>query len=117
MSHVSVMVGNSSSGIIEAPSFHLPVVNIGIRQLGRVQAENVINVDYTSTQILAGIQKALSTEIEKDLQFVDNPYSDGSASDKIVDKLKHIELGDQLIKKGFHDQKISNFVSKCGSAG
>lgn len=97
------MVGNSSSGIIEAPSFGLPVVNIGTRQAGRVKAANVIDVGYERTDILAGLRQALRPEFRAGLRQLTNPYGCGQASDIIVERLKSVLLDERLLMKRFHD--------------
>jgi UDP-N-acetylglucosamine 2-epimerase (non-hydrolysing)/GDP/UDP-N,N'-diacetylbacillosamine 2-epimerase (hydrolysing) len=100
MKIASVMVGNSSSGIIEAPSFGLPVVNIGIRQEGRERGRNVIDVEHNKEAIVKAIRKALT-----DKQFLDkakrgvNPYGDGKASQRIADILSELEITLQLLQK------------------
>lgn len=98
-----MMVGNSSSGLIEAPSFGLPVVNVGSRQEGRVRAENVIDVGYSKEAIVDGIKKALSPEFKNSLKGMKNPYGDGKTSGKIVASLKKIALDQKLIMKRFVD--------------
>lgn len=103
MSLASVMVGNSSSGIIEAASFGLPVVNIGDRQGGRVKGSNVIDVDYSTECILSGIRAALTEQFVKGSQTMVNPYGNGKASGLIVKTLGEIGLGPQLVKKLFVD--------------
>lgn len=97
------MVGNSSSGLLEAPSFKLPVVNIGTRQADRTRAANVIDVDYDREAILAGIRRALREEFRQALQNLVNPYGDGHASVRIVDRLREVPLDQQLIVKRFRD--------------
>ena len=97
------MVGNSSSGLVEAPSFGLPVVNIGTRQEGRLRAENVIDVGYRKEEILSGIQRALSADFRSKLHGMKNPYGDGQASQRIVQRLGEIPLDDRLIRKRFVD--------------
>lgn len=97
------MVGNSSSGIIEAPSFGLPVVNIGTRQTGRVRGANVIDVGYTRAEILSGIRAAAQSEFRERLRQIENPYGQGQASQRIVDRLKSVPLDDRLILKRFLD--------------
>lgn len=87
-----VLVGNSSSGIIEAPSFKLPVVNIGTRQDGRERAENVIEVSYDREEIKKGIEKALSQPFRERVQSCINPYGDGKASSRIVRILSELSL-------------------------
>lgn len=104
MRHASAMVGNSSSGLIEAPSFHLPVVNIGRRQAGRMRGANVIDVRSERGSILAGIRKALTPRFRSKLSGLRNPYDAGKpAADIIVDRLVSIRLGERLITKRFHD--------------
>ncbi|HJH25393.1 MAG TPA: UDP-N-acetylglucosamine 2-epimerase (hydrolyzing) [Methanophagales archaeon] len=100
MKIVSVMVGNSSSGIIEAPSFGLPVVNIGSRQEGRQRAENVIDVDYDKEKIKAAIKKALYDEDFKEkVKNCKNPYGDGKAGVRIADILSKIKIDKNLLQK------------------
>jgi len=100
MSIASVMVGNSSSGIIEAPSFKLPVVNIGIRQEGRDRAENIIDVRNDKEEIKAAIKKALCDEnFIKRVKNCINPYVDGKASQRIVKILSEIEITPNLLRK------------------
>jgi UDP-hydrolysing UDP-N-acetyl-D-glucosamine 2-epimerase len=103
MAVAAAMVGNSSSGIIEAPSFKLPVVNIGARQEGRVRAANVIDVGYESGEILAGIMQAIQPPFRESLKALVNPYGSGHAAESIVDRLKTVVLEDTLIRKRFHD--------------
>jgi UDP-N-acetylglucosamine 2-epimerase (non-hydrolysing)/GDP/UDP-N,N'-diacetylbacillosamine 2-epimerase (hydrolysing) len=99
--YASLMVGNSSSGIIEAPSFKLPVVNIGERQAGRMRGENVIDVECEGGFIAKGITKALSFEFSGLMKDITNPYGRGNTSGKIIDKLKNIPLTEELVKKRF----------------
>lgn len=90
MKITSVLVGNSSSGIIEAPSFHIPVVNIGTRQEGRQRAGNIIETSYSAQEISAAIRKSLSdTVFRKKVSHCKNPYGNGDSSKKIVDLLRH----------------------------
>lgn len=103
MSVAAAMVGNSSSGLIEAPSFRLPVVNIGTRQAGRVAAENVIQVGYDRAEITAGIESALQPKFREGLRQMMNPYGNGKAAEKIVDTLKTVKLDDRLIRKRFYN--------------
>jgi len=103
MANAAIMVGNSSSGIIEAPSFGLPVVNIGTRQKGRVRGENVIDVGYKQTEIIVGIRMALKPEFLNRISKKVNPYGRGQASRIIVAKLKKIPLDNKLISKKFHN--------------
>jgi len=96
----SVLVGNSSSGIIEAPYFKLPVVNVGSRNVGREHGENVIFVDYNKGQILNGIKKALfDEEFKKKVNNCINLYGDGKSSKRIVEVLATIHINKKLLKK------------------
>ena len=104
MSHVAAMVGNSSSGIIEAASFKLPVVNIGNRQSGRLRGKNVIDVGYARTEIADGIRKALSAEFKAGLSDLVNPYGDGHATDRIIGKLRELKIDGALLRKRFYQE-------------
>ncbi|MBA7616556.1 GDP/UDP-N,N'-diacetylbacillosamine 2-epimerase (hydrolyzing) [subsurface metagenome] len=96
----SVMVGNSSSGIIEAPSFSLPVVNIGSRQEGRQRAENVIDVGYNKEEIKSAIKKALYDEdFKRRVKNCKNPYGNGKAGVRIADILNKIKIDKKLLQK------------------
>lgn len=106
MKYVVVMVGNSSSGIIEAPSFRLPVVNIGNRQKGRLQGQNVINVECEEDDILAGITRAVHPSFREGLKGTNNPYRQSAqASEIIVKRLKDVTIDRNLLVKSFHDLK------------
>lgn len=106
LKNVIVMVGNSSSGIIEAASFKLPVVNIGNRQKGRLRAKNVIDVQLCEKdRIINAINKALSKEVIDSLQVIENPYGNGKVSNKIIEVLKNIPLTN-IIKKQFYKLEI-----------
>lgn len=95
-----VLVGNSSSGIIDAPSFGLPVVNIGTRQEGRERGCNVIDVDYRKEAILKAINKALTDrKFIKEVKKCENPYGDGRAGTRIAEILRGIEKTPRLLQK------------------
>jgi UDP-hydrolysing UDP-N-acetyl-D-glucosamine 2-epimerase len=98
-----VMVGNSSSGLIEAPSFALPVVNIGRRQHGRLRAANVVDVGHGREEILAGLRRALDPAFRRGLAGLRNPYGDGHAAPRIVRVLAEVALGRRLVQKRFVD--------------
>lgn len=106
MAVASAMVGNSSSGIIEAASFELPVVNIGTRQRGRVRGANVVDVDYDRASIVNGLGRALDPQFRAQLKGLPNPYGTGGAAEKIVDVLKGVELNDRLVMKRFYDLEV-----------
>ena len=98
--HASCLLGNSSSGIIEAPSIGLPVINIGSRQRGRIHADNVLYVDNDRKQIGEAISKSLTDEdyIRK-VKSVKNPYGDGKSSEKIVEVLRTVKIDSNLVYK------------------
>ena len=102
MAYASAMVGNSSSGIIEAASFGLPVVNIGDRQSGRFHGANVINAPCSDIAIEAAIQKATDPRFRHQIKDMANPYGNGSASEHIVSHIKSLDLSQDLIMKKFH---------------
>lgn len=97
-----VVIGNSSSGLIEVPSFKKATVNIGSRQTGRLKAESVIDCDSNKDSIVMAIRKALSPEFQQILQDVVTPYDEGMPSLQIKDQLKKVDLSNLLIKK-FND--------------
>lgn len=104
MAQAATMLGNSSSGIIEAASFRLPVVNIGRRQEGRFAPRNVLTVGTDKGEILAAIAKAISPRFRKSLNSMNNPYGDGHAAERIVAALRGLDWhAPDLIAKPFHD--------------
>ena len=98
-----VMVGNSSSGIIEAGSFALPVVNVGTRQQGRLRGPNVVDVGHRRDEIAAGLARALAPAFRRGLAGMRNPYGDGAAAPRITEVLRKVELGPRLVRKRFVD--------------
>ena len=91
LKYAKAVVGNSSSGIIEAPSFLIPTVNIGNRQEGRLRTENVIQTGYSVNEIYKGIEKALyDAEFLTKIENIKNPYGDGEASKYVVEAMKEI---------------------------
>jgi UDP-hydrolysing UDP-N-acetyl-D-glucosamine 2-epimerase len=103
MKLAAAMVGNSSSGIIEAASFKLPVVNVGNRQRGRLRPRNVIDVGSSQAEISAGIKRAIQPDFRAQLADLVNPYGDGHAAERIVQTLRGVELDDKLLLKHFHE--------------
>lgn len=99
MNHSSVMIGNSSSGIIESSSFKVPVVNIGIRQEGRERAANVVDVTHDRLEIERAIDQVISDDFMDSIENIVNPYGDGNASARIVEVLATVELDKRLIQK------------------
>ncbi len=105
MAHSAAMIGNSSSGIIEAASFKLPVVNIGSRQKGRVHGSNVVDVGYGHDEIKQGIRRVLDPAFGDELANVTNPYGDGQAAERIMERLTETAIDDRLLRKSFHDMR------------
>lgn len=105
--YVDGVVGNSSSGIIEAPSFHIGTINIGDRQQGRTKAQSVLDCSPTKASIQQALKTLYSDPFKKRLPMVENPYDGGNASEKICDVLKHAELNN-ILKKTFYDGPKSN---------
>lgn len=99
---VDVVLGNSSSGIAEAPSFQVATIDIGDRQKGRIKADSVISCEPTRSSISKALEKAFSEPFQEKLKQVKNPYGEGGASQKIVDVLKTYDYSD-ILKKKFYD--------------
>jgi UDP-hydrolysing UDP-N-acetyl-D-glucosamine 2-epimerase len=97
--NVDSMVGNSSSGIMEAASFALPVVNVGMRQQGRERARNIIDSPADTALILSALGRAMSAEFKQSLSGMANPYGDGTAAKTITSVLAEVPLESLLIKK------------------
>ena len=102
LQYVDGVVGNSSSGIIEAPTFKIGTINIGDRQKGRLRALSVIDVAPTAQDIQQALDQLYSAEFQNGLQKTQNPYGEGFASLKIMDVLKTTDFS-QLLKKSFYD--------------
>lgn len=96
------VVGNSSSGLAEVPSFKKGTINVGDRQRGRLQAESVINCEPTRQGIAAAFKKFYTADFQASLSQVQNPYGEGGASEKVVQTIKHYAL-DGIVKKSFYD--------------
>ena len=99
-------VGNSSSGLIEVPSFKKGTINIGDRQRGRIKADSVIDCQPNKVSILDAIDKLYSEAFQNMLTTVTNPYGDGGAAKRVVEVLRQVSLGD-ILKKRFYDAETS----------
>ena len=99
LSHVRVLIGNSSSGIMEAASFALPVVNVGIRQRGREKGRNILDAEATEASISQCLETALSENFRESLEGMENIYGDGHAAGRIVSVLAAVPLGEKLLTK------------------
>jgi UDP-N-acetylglucosamine 2-epimerase (non-hydrolysing)/GDP/UDP-N,N'-diacetylbacillosamine 2-epimerase (hydrolysing) len=97
--NVDLMIGNSSSGIMETPSFALPTVNVGMRQQGRERARNILDAAPEKAGIVAKVEIARSQQFRHSLEGMQNPYGDGQASEKIVSVLTSVPLGEKLLIK------------------
>lgn len=113
MKYSSIMIGNSSSGIIEAASFKLPVINIGDRQGGRFKSKNIIDCECSTESIIESIKRASSTSFKKSLGDLESPYGNGIASELIMEVLEMIDLDkkSEYLKKGFYDLNYENRIS------
>ena len=99
------IVGNSSSGIVEAASFKKPTVNIGTRQNGKFMPRNVINTGYSSKNIFNGVKLALSKKFNKRIKNLSNPYESNTSIKKIVNIILNLKINDKLLRKKFIDKK------------
>ena len=104
LAQVDAIVGNSSSGLHEAPSFRKATINIGDRQKGRIQSKSVINCKPLSQDIQKAIKDSYSQEFKEHLLNVQNPYGDGGAAKRIVETISNVDLS-SLIHKEFYDLK------------
>ena len=111
MQFVDGVVGNSSSGLTEAPTFKVGTINIGDRQRGRIKADSVIDCKPTKDSILTAIEKLYSKEFQEKLKNVKNPYGEGGAARKIKKVLKEKDLSD-ILKKQFYDIYVTNNLLK-----
>lgn len=102
VNHCDVVIGNSSSGLIEAPIFKKPTVNIGLRQNGRLKAASVIDCEPTVDSIQKAILLALSDDFQKTLEQVQSPYEEGMTSIRIKEELKNAKL-ENILQKKFYD--------------
>ena len=109
MKYAAAMVGNSSSGILEAASFELPVVDVGLRQRGREHGQNVTHVACDRSLILRAIEQATEPDFRASLNGLSNPYGDGYSAKRIVDVLRSATLDDRLIIKRFHEGGLNAF--------
>ena len=100
--YMDAVIGNSSSGLIEVPSFKVPTINIGDRQQGRVKATSVIDCEANEASIAAAIEKALSDEFKDKIKASENPYGTNNSSADIVKVLKTTNL-ENIVKKKFYN--------------
>ena len=105
LKYVDAVIGNSSSGLIETPSFKIGAINIGDRQKGRIKANNVIDCLPSKASIKNAFERLYSKEFQSAIKNCDNPFGDGHSSKNMVKVLKNQKL-DNILKKSFHDLKI-----------
>lgn len=103
MKYCSMVIGNSSSGIIEAPSFNIPTINIGNRQKGRLQSNSIINCNPTSSAIINSINQGLSPEFINSINIDSSPYDGGDTSSKILEIIYETLDSPIDLKKKFYD--------------
>jgi GDP/UDP-N,N'-diacetylbacillosamine 2-epimerase (hydrolysing) len=104
LKYCSMVIGNSSSGLLEAPSFGIPTINIGDRQKGRMQAISVVNCEPTQEEISRAIEIALSDSFARKAEKAVNPYGSGDTSDKVINVVKEYVLNEKInLKKKFYD--------------
>ena len=107
LKYCEMVIGNSSSGIMEAPSFQVPTVNIGNRQLGRIRAESVIDCENSIEDICMAIGKAKEIKEEGILQNLKNPYERSGTSEKILSEMKKFLMQDKMTEKKFYDISLT----------
>ncbi len=105
LQYVDAVVGNSSSGLAEAPSFKIGTINIGDRQKGRIKADSVIDCEPIKSSIAKAFEKLYSQDFKDILKRVENPYGNGCASKKIIEEIKKVDLNN-ILKKQFYDLKV-----------
>jgi len=108
LKYASMVIGNSSSGLMEAPSFQIPTINIGDRQKGRIKAASVIDCLPKKESICAAIKRARSPEFRKICETTSNPYGDGETCAKVVHAIKKMMTGNIDLKKQFFDIIFDN---------
>ena len=100
LNYATALIGNSSSGIHETATFKIPTINIGTRQQGRLRPDNVLDVDYEEYEITGAINKILNDKkFLNDVKYCINPYGDGRSANRIMNILKKINIGNNIIQK------------------
>ena len=104
LKYAQFVIGNSSSGLVEVPSFHIPTINIGDRQRGRITGQTILNCEPLSAEIDAAINKAIDSQFREEIKNAENPYGDGNTSQKIMMIIREFFEEDKIdIKKRFYD--------------
>lgn len=110
LAQVDAVIGNSSSGLLEAPSFHIGTLDIGDRQAGRLKASSIISCAPDREAIVAGLRRLRNPEFQARLPTVVNPYGSGGAGAAIVEVLRSVKLNG-LVKKHFHDLPVNKVMA------
>ena len=114
LSYAAFVLGNSSSGLIEAPSFHIPTINVGDRQKGRIKADTVVDCGTDARDIVGAVEYALSQTFLRRIRNAVNPYGDGNTSRKVAGIVKEQLLYKEIsLQKKFYDIQEMNY-EKCG---
>ena len=111
LQYVDAMVGNSSSGLTEAPSFRIATINIGDRQKGRIKADSIIDCEPRKASITKVFVDIYTKNFQNALKIVNNTYGDGCASKKVIEEIKKVDL-DNILKKPFYDTKTNSNENK-----
>lgn len=107
LKYADMVVGNSSSGLVEVPSFRIPTINIGDRQRGRIRATSVLDVEPDADKIALAMSRVLEADFQKVCQNTVNPYGDGNTSEKVVAAIKDMFSGGIELKKKFYDLEFT----------
>lgn len=110
MKHCELVIGNSSSGLLEAPSFKVPTINIGDRQRGRLQSQSIINCKAEKNEIINAMKQGLTQEFRYSISNMKQLYGKGNASEIIINELKNTLLNGVNIKKSFYDLNTSEEI-------
>jgi UDP-hydrolysing UDP-N-acetyl-D-glucosamine 2-epimerase len=109
MKYAAAVIGNSSSGIVEAPSFQIPTINIGDRQRGRVRADSVVDCDPSAPSIEAAIDKGISSQFRQLLPNTQNPYEKSGTASEIISVIAASEPAG-LLKKRFYNIQTAGLI-------
>lgn len=109
MQYIDALVGNSSSGLTEAPSFKIGTINIGDRQCGRSKSQSVIDCNPMVKDIQLAFEKLFSNSFQQQLKHASNPYGDGGSTEKIIEIIRSFSL-DGILKKKFYDIKTTKLA-------
>jgi len=109
MKYASAVIGNSSSGIAEAPSFKIPTINVGDRQKGRIMAESILNCDPSTSSIKEAIFQSKTPKFQRMLKDVKNPYEQPDTAQRIISEIEKVKVTG-LLKKKFYNVHLEEYV-------